>query len=156
MSRAYVWTLAVALSPLVAIALLQAALFGLAPLNLDGDIRATITREFAPMLIAASVGLVAIGIAILTRWLAWRRTAYALDGDRLLIATGWWRRRLILLPLDQHPEHRPHRELRQPLVRHRDPDLRRRRRARFFGPHDSRGAARNRAQTARRLLISVP
>jgi len=32
------------------------------------------------------------------RWLAWKRTAYALDGDRLLVRTGWWRRRLLVLP----------------------------------------------------------
>lgn len=33
------------------------------------------------------------------RWLEWRRTAWALNGDRLLIRTGWWRRRTLLLPL---------------------------------------------------------
>ena len=42
---------------------------------------------------AASPSLIAF------RWLAWRRTRYALDGDRLLVRRGWWRRRLVILPL---------------------------------------------------------
>jgi putative membrane protein len=32
------------------------------------------------------------------RWLAWRRTGYSLDGDRILVRTGWWRRRITILP----------------------------------------------------------
>ena len=32
------------------------------------------------------------------RWLAWRRTGYAVDGDRVLVRTGWWRRRITVLP----------------------------------------------------------
>lgn len=34
-----------------------------------------------------------------TRWLAWRRYAFALDGDRLMVRSGWWRRRLKILPI---------------------------------------------------------
>jgi putative membrane protein len=34
-----------------------------------------------------------------TRWLAWRRTGFALTKDLLLIRSGWWRRRTALLPL---------------------------------------------------------
>jgi len=52
---------------------------------------------FSPLqgaLIAA--GLVAV---VTTRWLAWRRYAYALDGDRLLVRSGWWRRRIKILPV---------------------------------------------------------
>jgi putative membrane protein len=45
------------------------------------------------------VGLIIIAAAIATRWLAWRRFRYALDGDRLLVRSGWWKRRLIILPL---------------------------------------------------------
>jgi putative membrane protein len=33
------------------------------------------------------------------RWLEWRRTAFALEHERLLIRTGWWRRRTLLIPL---------------------------------------------------------
>ena len=32
-------------------------------------------------------------VLIALRWLAWRRTRYALDSDRLLVRRGWWRRR---------------------------------------------------------------
>jgi putative membrane protein len=43
-----------------------------------------------------AAGLLAI---VATRWLAWRRYAFALDGDRLLVRSGWWRRRLRILPI---------------------------------------------------------
>ena len=45
--------------------------------------------------------LVAAGllIVIAIRWLAWRRYAYAFDGDRLLVRSGWWQRRLKILPM---------------------------------------------------------
>ena len=46
-----------------------------------------------------AAGLVVIAAMIATRWLGWRRYRYALDGDRLLIRSGWWKRRLIILPL---------------------------------------------------------
>ena len=40
----------------------------------------------------------ALLIALAVRWLAWTRTGYAIDGDRLLLRTGWWRRRITILP----------------------------------------------------------
>ncbi|MCY7279605.1 MAG: PH domain-containing protein, partial [Sphingomonas bacterium] len=43
-------------------------------------------------------GCVVIAVVIATRWLGWRRYRYALDGDRLLVRSGWWKRRLIVLP----------------------------------------------------------
>lgn len=49
-----------------------------------------------------SIGIilcVLIATAIGTRWLAWRRFRYALDGDRLLIRSGWWNRRTLIVPL---------------------------------------------------------
>jgi putative membrane protein len=88
----YVWTLAIALSPLLLIAMAQAAVAGLVPPG-PGE-------GSAPLLVPALLFLAVVG-AIAARWLAWRRTAYALDGERLLIRTGWWRRRLLLLPLDR-------------------------------------------------------
>ena len=36
---------------------------------------------------------------LIVRWRGWRRTLYALDDDRLLVRTGWWRRRTVILPL---------------------------------------------------------
>ena len=44
-------------------------------------------------------GVAVVGLLIAGRWLAWRRYRYALDGDRLLVRSGWWRRRLAILPL---------------------------------------------------------
>jgi putative membrane protein len=90
-SRAYLWTFAIAISPLVVLALLQAAVLGR---NLEAS-------EFAPLLIPFVLVLAGAGVAMFARWLAWRRTAYALDGGRLLVRTGWWRRRLLLLPLER-------------------------------------------------------
>ena len=45
------------------------------------------------------VGCAVIAAVIATRWLCWRRYRFALDGDRLLVRSGWWKRRLIILPL---------------------------------------------------------
>jgi len=76
-SSAYVLILAVALVPIM--------LAGAAEL------------AFVPVAGGLSI-LLPLG-AIAVRWLAWRRTGYALDGDRVLIRTGWWRRRTLILPL---------------------------------------------------------
>ena len=45
------------------------------------------------------LGLAAFALLGGLRWLEWRRTAWALEHGRLLIRTGWWRRRTLLLPL---------------------------------------------------------
>jgi putative membrane protein len=76
-SRAYVWVLTLAVIPLLLLALAQ--------------------MLFVPLLGAALLVLLVGGVTV--RWLAWRRTGYALDNDRLLIRTGWWRRRILLLPI---------------------------------------------------------
>ena len=60
-------------------------------------IPAAILFTFMPWLGVGAVAVVAALIA--TRWLGWRRFRYALDGDRLLVRSGWWKRRLVLLPL---------------------------------------------------------
>jgi putative membrane protein len=44
------------------------------------------------------VGLIVIATLTATRWLGWRRYRYALDGDRLAVRSGWWKRRLVILP----------------------------------------------------------
>jgi len=46
-----------------------------------------------------TAGLAILAILLAVRVLAWRRYAFALDGDRLLVRSGWWRRRLKILPL---------------------------------------------------------
>ena len=76
-SRAYILGLLAALAPVYLVALIM-----LAFLPLQG-------------------GLVVAGLLIVigTRWLAWRRYAFAFDGDRLLVRSGWWQRRLKILPM---------------------------------------------------------
>lgn len=46
-----------------------------------------------------AAGVLVVAALVTTRWLSWRRFCYALDGDRLLVQSGWWRRRLLILPL---------------------------------------------------------
>ena len=67
-SPAYVWSFALALSPFLSSPLAQALLAW-------------------PGGGASRPALLAL---IAVRALAWRRIAYALDGDRLLIRSGWW------------------------------------------------------------------
>ena len=76
LSSAYVWMLAIALSPLFLAAMVRAAIAGWT---------------------GAAVAAVLLA-ALALRVLAWRRGRYALDGDRVLIRTNWWRRRLVILP----------------------------------------------------------
>jgi putative membrane protein len=38
-------------------------------------------------------------IAISLRYASWQRTRYALDGGRVLIRSGWWRRGTSVLPV---------------------------------------------------------
>ena len=65
--------------------------------------------SLAALLLAGAKPIALIGPPLITgglflflglvRWLEWRNTAYALDAGRLLIRTGWWRRRTLLIPL---------------------------------------------------------
>jgi putative membrane protein len=76
-SRSYVWELVLAVVPLVLLASIQ---------------------MFVVPLIGALL-LAFIAGALGLRWLAWHRTGYSLEHDRLLIRTGWWRRRILILPI---------------------------------------------------------
>jgi putative membrane protein len=75
-SSAYLWALAVSVSPLLALFVVLAAIS-------------------APYLLLVG----AVLLLLLLRWRGWKRTLYALDDDRLLFRTGWWRRRTVILPL---------------------------------------------------------
>jgi putative membrane protein len=75
-SSVYIWTLAIGLSPLLLLAVL-----------------ATLQ---APNFV---IGIAVIAGLLVIRWRGWKRTLYALDDDRLLVRTGWWRRRTVILPL---------------------------------------------------------
>jgi putative membrane protein len=75
-SPAYVWSFALALAPFLLLTIAAAAIASPAALAFTA----------------------ALFVLVSVRALAWRRIAYALDGDRLLIRSGWWRRRLVILP----------------------------------------------------------
>ena len=74
-------------------AYLLAFLAALSPLALVAAFLILFTPLQGALISAALAGIVG------TRWLAWRRYAYALDGERLLVRSGWWRRRLKILPM---------------------------------------------------------
>ncbi len=97
-SPAYVWTLAVGLSPLILLALLM-TLTAAIPWPVPADAGATVDDSLGAGLIASLAFLAVLTVGLAVRWLAWRRSAYALEGDRLLVKGGWWKRRTILLPL---------------------------------------------------------
>ena len=97
-SRAHVWTLVVGLSPLLLIALLQVALFGIAPFAIGGVPDEAIIL-LAPAMTGALAFLGVLLVPIVLRWLDWRRYGYSLESERLLVRLGWWRRRLRILPL---------------------------------------------------------
>jgi putative membrane protein len=76
-STAYAWVRTLALAPLFLVAIGQT-------------------------LLVPAIGLamtVILAAIVAERWLSWRRTGFALDGDRLLVRAGWWRRRTLVLPL---------------------------------------------------------
>jgi len=78
-SRAFLYIFLLSMIPLVLIGLLQ--LWWLPPLGI--------------------AFLAGIAGASLLRALAWPRTRFALDGERLFIQTGWWLQRRVVLPLDK-------------------------------------------------------
>ncbi|HEY0164265.1 MAG TPA: PH domain-containing protein [Sphingomicrobium sp.] len=77
-SSAYLWALAIVALPLLLLFAVLAAIE-------------------APFLLLIG----GLFLVLLLRWRAWRRTLYAFDGDRLLMRTGWWRRRTVILPFDK-------------------------------------------------------
>jgi putative membrane protein len=79
-SRAFVWSFLLGLAPFLIVA-------------------AAAQIMFVPLLGLAWL-VVPFGLWF-ARQLEWRRIGYALDGDRLLIRTGWWRRRTTVLPLSK-------------------------------------------------------
>lgn len=97
-SRAYVWMRAIALSPLFAVAGLQAGAIAVLPVTENARMTDPSVAAIAPLAATALIIIVGGTLAILLRWFDWLRTGYALDQDRLLVRTGWWRRRLLILP----------------------------------------------------------
>lgn len=75
-SRAYVTAFAAMMAPAMLIAIVAAALI----------------QPWIMLWVAGG------GVAILARWLNWRRTRYALAESSLFIESGWWRRRRAIVP----------------------------------------------------------
>ncbi|HVF82637.1 MAG TPA: PH domain-containing protein [Sphingomicrobium sp.] len=98
-SRAYVWSLAVGLAPVILLASAMLGLLAILPYRVDPAAREQIAVTSGPAAISLAVLLSALVWAIAARWLAWRRTAYTFHADALHVRTGWWRRRHVLLPL---------------------------------------------------------
>jgi putative membrane protein len=48
--------------------------------------------------IVAVFWTLAVPALIAVRWMSWRHTRYALEGDTLFVETGWWRHRRRILP----------------------------------------------------------
>ena len=98
-SPVYVLVLAIALVPLMllALTLLAAAPVAAGLAGADGNAELIEAARSTQITALALLAVMTIGLAV--RLLAWRRTGYALDGDRLLIRTGWWRRRTLVLPV---------------------------------------------------------
>ena len=94
-SRSYIWSFVIAMSPLLLVLGLQVAVIGLAP----GVLQQRLDGPVGPALVPLSIVLLALVGLVFARLLAWRRTGFALDDDRLLIRTGWWRRRTLVLPI---------------------------------------------------------
>jgi len=76
-SRAFAWVLTIAMAPLLVLAAAQTL--------------------FMPLI--GAVMLAGLLAAVGLRWLAWHRTGFALETERLLIRSGWWRRRTLILPV---------------------------------------------------------
>ena len=79
-SRTFVWSFLLGLAPILVVAV-------------------TAQLAFMPLL-----GLAWLIIPFALWWarrLEWKRIGYSLDSDRLLIRTGWWRRRITVLPLSR-------------------------------------------------------
>jgi len=100
-SEAYVWMRLIALSPLFLIFGLQAAATFAAPAMVQEDVRAAVLEIVLPVLVPSLVLLVGLVGAFAVRWLAWHRTCYALDDGRLMTRSGWWKRKILVLPAEK-------------------------------------------------------
>lgn len=98
-SKAYLWTLLAGLTPLFALTGALLAALGLLPVFLHERLQAPVATSLAPAFLSLALLCTAMLAVVAARWLAWRRTAFSLRKDALLVRTGWWRRRTLLLPL---------------------------------------------------------
>ena len=107
-SRAYIWIRGIAVAPFLLIIGLNLFVFAATPLLVDESMRASVAALVLPGVLVVAVPFALLLLAFAARWLDWRRTGYLIDGDRLLIRRGWWKRRIVILPVSkvQSVEHR--------------------------------------------------
>jgi len=98
-SSGYIWSMMAGLTPLYLVLIAQAVVIQYALFQVQENIRAVVWAEMTPVILSFFAVLAVIAFAIGSRALAWRTTAYAIDGDRLLVRMGWWKRRITMLPL---------------------------------------------------------
>lgn len=95
-SRGFVWSgIAVAIGWLLPLAIALAALVHFA----DADIDAPAALRLGGTALAFAAPFLLLLPIALFRWLDYRHRRYRLEEDRLLSRTGWWRQRLVVLPL---------------------------------------------------------
>ena len=95
-SFAHVTSLAVAALPLLVLGILWLGGLILAATMSGSD---EILANSPPTAIVILVPVLIYPVMIGARWLAWHRTGFAVQGGRLLVRSGWWRRRTVILPL---------------------------------------------------------
>ncbi|MEO5772529.1 MAG: PH domain-containing protein [Sphingomicrobium sp.] len=97
-SRSYVWMSLLAYSPLILFIASPLLLFGAVAIWKFDALASFPTGSIRTLVLIVMAMLAAIGVRISLRWLAWKRTGYFFDGDRVLIRRGWWRQRTFILP----------------------------------------------------------
>jgi putative membrane protein len=97
-SKAFVWMRALALAPALLIAgILTGAILPTPPREPDATGQSAVAT-IIPLIVTILSVIAALLMSVVARWFAWWRTGYAIDSGTLLIRTGWWRRRLVILP----------------------------------------------------------
>lgn len=96
-SLAYIWTFILGLAPVLLLVIAQVAAVAVYLSSAQAGGQALLPTFAAPIILLAVLAIVS-GALLLSRWLSWLRTGYALDGNRLLMRSGWWRRQVVILP----------------------------------------------------------
>lgn len=103
-SKAHLWSFLLLLGPfLLLMAGAAATALLLAPdLSAEEMTKTGLTtaeRDGGGMALTALIAGGLFALLAFLRWLEWKRTFFALEPERLLIRSGWWKRKVFLLPL---------------------------------------------------------
>ncbi len=99
--KAHLWSFLLLLAPVLLLLVgVLTALILLAQEGAPNNLASSFGRDAdGKLFLPVTLGLGGFVLLAALRWLEWRRTAFALAGERLLIRTGWWSRRTLILPL---------------------------------------------------------